>query len=637
MVDQRRWLAIACAAMAAAWSAPARAQDGAASMGELLKNVISGATAAPASPVAPAATQPAEPEDAGEPVPIEKAEVEVTPSGTVTLNVVDLPLSTVLRVLSMETNRNIIATPAVSGTVTASLHNVTFEEALDAILVANDAAYRAVGKFIYVYTQEELAQIVASENPPTTRVFQLNHVPAKEVSEAITPLLSQIGKVTVSPESKSGLASTTEEGGGFNLSTNDYVVVFDRPDRLDAVAELIRKLDVRPRQVLVEATILSAQLDDDNALGVDFTVLGGVDLEMLGASSRAIQEVTLGQLPQARFEKFNSNVSTDFAGNVPDGGVQVGIIKDHVAVFVRALEQVTDTIVLANPKVLALNKQKGQVIVGRRDGYITTTVTETQAIQTVEFLETGTQLIFRPYIGDDGYVRMELHPEDSIGGLNAANLPFEQTTEVTTNVVVKDGQTILIGGLFREVDGDTRSQIPLLGDVPVLGNLFRSRNDALQRQEVIILLTVHVVKDFDAYAKQSWEELQDMERLRVGIRKGMMWFSRERLAQSLYHSALDDYAAGDYGDALWHVRLSLHNNPRLLPAIQLQEKLREQREWSDDGTVTRDFIYQAIMRERGLVEPMYGRPAPPFISPDMLEEGNLDESIPPEEDSDVHG
>src|SRR5690606_22979737 len=97
----------------------------------------------------------------------------------------------------------------------------------------------------------------------------------------------------------------------------------------------------------------------------------------------------------------------------------------------------------------------------------TTTVTQTSSIQNVEFLETGTQLRFRPYIGDDGYVRIEVHPEDSTGGLTAANLPFEQTTEVTTNIIVRDGHTILIGGLFREVTSASRSQVPLVGNVPV--------------------------------------------------------------------------------------------------------------------------------------------------------------------------
>ena len=624
--------------VAAALATPARAQNVPDEVRSMLDKMLSSGEAV--APDEPEADGEADTEEsrAGDPVGLAEAEVEVAANGTVTLNVVELPLNTVLRVLSLETNRNIVATPAVEGTVTASLHNVTFEEALDAILISNQAAYRAVGKFIYVYTQEELAEIIAAENPPESRVFRLNYMPAADVKAAVEPLLSSIGQMAVSTAPESGIAASSDDAGGASLASPDYLVVYDRPENLEAIGAVIAELDVRPQQVLVEATILSAELSDENALGIDFTILGGVDLELMGSTSRAVQDVSVGDLPAARFELFNSSVSTDFTGNVPNGGISIGILKDQVAVFVSALEQVTDTVVIANPKVLALNKQKAQVIVGRRDGYITTTVTETQAIQTVEFLDTGTQLLFRPFIGDDGYVRMELHPEDSVGGLNAANLPMEQTTEVTTNVIVRDGQTILIGGLFREVDQDTRAQVPLLGDIPGLGTLFQSRNDATERQEVIILLTVYVVKDLDAYAQNSMEQYEDVERLRVGLRQGQMWHGRERLAQALYKKALEHYGVGEYEDALWNVRMSLHNNPRFASAIKLQEELRGRREWDDEGTLTRDFIYRAIMKRRGVLAPVFDRPAPPFVAPEAPpSEGGLPEGDSAAEDSDVHG
>jgi len=279
---------------------------------------------------------------------------------------------------------------------------------------------------------------------------------------------------------------------------------------------------------------------------------------------------------------------------------KAGIIKDHVGIFIRALEQITDTSVLANPKVLALNKQIGNIIVGRRDGYITTTVTETQAIQKVEFLETGTQLTFRPFIGTDGYVRMELHPEDSVGGLTAAQLPFEQTTEVTTNVIVRDGHTILIGGLFREVTSESRSQLPFLGDIPHIGDLFRSRSDSLDREEVIILLTVHIVSNDEVYAEESLEYLRGIERTRVGLRRGMMWHGRERLAQSYYRKAVDYFERGDNDRALWNVQMCLHNYPRFLSAIKLKDEIEQTRDWEDDATIGRDFVYQLIRRAKGI-------------------------------------
>src|SRR5262249_51088219 len=160
------------------------------------------------------------------------------------------------------------------------------------------------------------------------------------------------------------------------------------------------------------------------------------------------------------------------------------------------------------------------------------------AIQNVQFLDTGTQLRFRPFIGGDGYVRMEVHPEDSTGGLTAANLPFEQTTEVTTNIIVRDGHTILIGGLFREVTSASKDQIPIAGNLPVAGALFRNTHDNTQREEVIILLTVKIVKDAECTPEAGERLMEDVERYRVGMRQGLRWWGRERLAQAHYHCAL---------------------------------------------------------------------------------------------------
>ncbi|MFH0983259.1 MAG: hypothetical protein V2A79_17205 [Planctomycetota bacterium] len=555
--------------------------------------------------------------------------ISVSHAGTVEMHVAGLPLATVLEILSAQSRRNIVATPKVTGTVTAHLYHVTFEEALDAILAANDAGYRAIGNFIYVYTQEELAALAAAETPPVTRVFPLYYIPAKDAKEIVAPMLSEKGTAVATPEPQRGLSSESEEAGSDNVAQQDYLVVRDRPDVLDRIAKTLREVDIRPTQVLVEATILGVTLDDQNALGVDFTVVGGVDLEVLGSTSTAVTNLNVGALPTNRFEKFNSNVTTDFTEVVPRGGMTVGVIKDHVGVFVRALESITDTVVLANPKVLALNKQKAQVIVGRRDGYLTTTVTETQAIQTVEFLETGTQLVFRPFIADDGFVRMELHPEDSVGTV-VNGLPSERTTEVTTNVIVRDGQTILIGGLFREVSTEGRNQIPLLGDIPVVGTAFQGRSDRTERQEVVILLTVHIVKDHDAYARAGEQARQDIERMRVGLRRHMMWNGRERLAQAHYRKALEHHANGKTDKALWDVRMALYNNPHLVSATELKEEILGRRDWDDEGAATRTFLHRVMLGDQRREEPDYGRPAPPFVSLDALqgprgfEEGELD-------------
>lgn len=549
-------------------------------------------------------------------LPQDGQQITLTDTGRVELHVADLPLSKALQMLSLQGRRNIIASPQVQGTVTANLYGVTFMEALDALLRQNGAGYRRTGNFIYVYTNEELAEMEAvGSGPLKWRVFRLNYLSAKNAKRYITPLLDEDESVTVSPPPSAGVGSDAESGGADSSANQDIVIVRATLSKLREVERLLKEVDLRPLQVLIEATILRAALTDDNSLGIDFSIVGGVDLAELGASSNGLADLQLGALPQDRFERFNSIAQTALSANLPDGGLTIGILKDKVAVFLRALEEVTDTTVLANPKVLALNKQRGQVIVGRRDGFLTTTVTETQAIQSVEFLETGTQLIFRPFISDDGFVRLELHPEDSVGFVNAQGLPSEQTTEVTTNVILRDGETILIGGLFREVTTDARRQVPGIGNLPILGPLFRSRNDTTTREEVIILLTVHIVKDHARYASASLEQLNHVERFRVGLRRGLMWHGRERLAQTYYRKATEQYHEGDAAKAIWYANLALNNNSRMLPAILLKERILQTREWYEDASGGRGFLHRLIARERGDAGILFQRPGPPFQAP----------------------
>lgn len=553
-----------------------------------------------------AASEPAE-DDAAAP------NIHVDKQGRVEMHVRDLGLASVLQMLSMQSQRNIVASKEVSGKVTANLYNVTFDEALTAILDANGAGWREHGNFIYVYTTEEIKQMEAAARQKSMRLFRLRYTTAAEAKELITPLLSPDGKITTTPPAEKGIAGNTDAAGGDNTANEDVLVVIDFPDRIEAIGKMLADIDVRPKQVLIEATILRAQLNEDNALGIDFNLIGGVDFQNVSSvSNPADQNLTIGALPPKDFQKGTAALNTDFAGQVPKGGMTFGIIHNNVAAFVRALEQVTDTNVLANPKVLTLNKQRGEVVVGRRDGYLTTTVTETSAVQNVEFLETGTQLRFRPFIGNDGYVRMEVHPEDSTGGLTAANLPFEQTTEVTTNIIVRDGHTILIGGLFREVTSASRDQVPIAGNIPVAGALFRNTKDNTQREEVIILLTVKIIKDPDCSPADGDGLAQDVERYRVGMRRGLQWWGRERLSQAHYHWAIQHLEHGHMGMAMWDLDLAINNNPKFLAAIKLKEELLDKREWDDEGSAIRDFIAKEISRESMNPTPMYGRPGPPF-------------------------
>ncbi|MCZ6682106.1 MAG: hypothetical protein O7B26_02910 [Planctomycetota bacterium] len=561
--------------------------------------------------------------------PATEPRIEAPPESTVTLvgenrftlHLVDVPLTEALRLLAEPTKRNIVLARDAGGTVNASMYEVDFNQALTAMLTSNGLGYRLDGSIIYVHTLEDLALRAAAQRRIGSRVFTLNYITATVAKNLIEPFLSpDVGKLSSTPPASVGLGGRTgmPDTEGDSDAGPDRIIVTDYEDRLDEYAVLIKALDVRPKQVLIEATILRASLNEQNALGIDFTTVGGIDFAALSSTSPAAQSITTGNTPTNQLSETTFTVRTDLAGSVPNGGFTFGIIKDQIGVFIRALEEITDTEIIANPKILTLNKQVGEVIVGRRDGYITTTFTETQAIQTIEFLETGTVLSFRPFIGDDGMIRMEVHPKDSTGGLTQANLPFEQTTEVTTNIMVRDGHTILIGGLFRDVTTATRGQVPGLGNLPLAGVLFRSTSDNTVREEVIILLTVHIVKDGGDYAASD-ELNEDIERHRAGMRHGLQWLGRERLAQAHYRWAVSHFDRGEVDRALWDARMAIRNSPRHLPAIKLIEKITRNREWDSEASAIRNYVRARIAEENGVEFRPFGRPVPRMPPADSLD------------------
>jgi type IV pilus assembly protein PilQ len=530
------------------------------------------------------------------------AQVAVNPTGTFEIHVQGAELRGVLQLLSTQGRKNIVATKEVTGQVTADLYGVTFEEALQAVLRATGFAYEEKGNFIYVYTQEQYQKIREGERQTEVRAYQLDYITASDAQALIKPAMSKDGEISTTPEAGSGIATSKVEAGGNSYSWSDTLVVRDYAENLDQVAEILKQVDVKPQQVLIEATILRATLTENNALGIDFNVLSGIDFEGLGTTSD-FTGVSAGTAGPSQLGDGLAGFSTDFSAGVPAGGLSVGVITNNVAFFVRALESITDTTVLANPKLLVLNKQRGEVMIGNRDGYLTTTVTETAATQSVQFLETGTRLIVRPYVAKDGYIRMEVHPEDSSGSVTEVGsnvLPSETTTEVTSNVLVRDGRTIVIGGLFRERTSSGRSQVPGIGNVPYLGTLFRRTSDDTVREEIIILLTPHIIRqDEDEATSEAIK--QDVERYRIGQRKGVRWWGRERLAQQHLTWAREELARGNKDKALWNVDQALTLNPRMIEAIRLKERLTNSAYWADENrsSTVRHIVQRMIMQELG--------------------------------------
>ncbi len=528
------------------------------------------------------------------------ADLNVNERGTVELHVQGADLRRVLQLLSTQSRTNIIATKDVQGTVTADLYEVTFTEALEAVL--NSAGFRYVrkGNLITVMTPEEYKALQQAKRKLAVKVFRLHYIKASDAMTLITKALSEDGSASVSPDAEVGITPSGDKTGGNSLAGEDTLVVRDYAENIQAVTQILEGLDVRPPQILIEATVLRASLDEDNHLGVDFNALAGIDFRTLGGTTDVYTNMTTGNLPDAKLDSFSGGTRTNFNTGFDARSFKLGIVYNNIAFFIQALEAITDTTVMGNPKLLIVNKQRGEVLVGNRDGYITTTFTEQTASETVEFLETGTKLVVRPFVGKDGYVRMEIHPEVSTGGISDAGLPFETTTECTTNVIVKDGHTLVIGGLFRESITNTRAQIPLLGNLPYVGAMFRRRDEDTNRQEVIILITPHIIRHppDEAVGQQIKDQVL---RFRMATRQSLMWHGRDRLAQQHMRWARQHLAAGDSQKALWDVNMALSMEPRMVEALLLKERLTKQAIWANESRFSSAswVVEKMILQELG--------------------------------------
>ncbi|MHC4180829.1 MAG: secretin and TonB N-terminal domain-containing protein, partial [Planctomycetota bacterium] len=399
----------------------------------------------------------------------------------------DTDIRDVLDQLAEYGNLNILAGSGVQGKVSATLSGVDVEGALDAILKSTGLVARREGKFIFVGTPADFDTLEQAMDKIGTRVYRPNYVTAAELNTLVTPLLTaDVGFASVSSPANVGIESDDTADGGDNFASGDVVVVRDYEAVLAEIDQVVDEIDVRPMQVAIEAMILGVRLSDGNEFGVNFEFLRNTDHAKLG----------WGRVPENKEALetsetiLNDTVDTATLAAIGglskvllDGGLKFGFLDDNLGVFVNALESMGDTNVIATPRLLVLNKQRAEIHIGGEEGYRgSLSTTETSSTQGVEMLETGTRLRLRPFISSDGMIRMEVHPELSNGEVRAVGndtLPIKTTTQVTTNIMVRDGCTVVIGGLLDEELVTTTTQIPLLGNLPVVGVAFRNKSETI--------------------------------------------------------------------------------------------------------------------------------------------------------------
>jgi type IV pilus assembly protein PilQ len=452
------------------------------------------------------------------------------------------------------------------------MSGVDVYSALTAILRNAGYSWRREGSFIYVGTADDFKAGDLVNQRTATRLYRPNYTTAKELEQLITPLLTpEVGKIKSTSPAEQGIAPDSNAAGGDSYGGGEIVVVQDYESKLAHIDQIVAEVDRRPTQVAIEAMILSVKLSDKNSLGVDFELFRNKQ------NLRLVSGAPLASLAQL---------------NLSDGGLKVGFLDGDVSAFIDALETLGDADIVATPRLTCLNRQRAEILIGSQLGYVSTTQTETATTQSVEFLEVGTQLRIRPFISSDGNIRLEVHPELSTGEVRVEQnftLPDKEVTQVTTNVMVRDGSTVIIGGLIRDELTSTTNQIPLLGNLPLVGPVFRQKTEENERREILVLITPHIVYDSEM-AYRGDKAAREFHQRHMNYADNMSVIGKRYLGRRYFHAAQQAWHAGDQQKALRLIDLSIHFDPLRRAAIELRSDIAAGNHYGDHADVSPERV-----------------------------------------------
>lgn len=376
----------------------------------------------------------------------------------VTISVRDAGIGEVIDMIARQQRVNVLVPAKLSGNISLNLYDVPVEKALAAVANAGGFALEKRGENYFIVAHDEVGRY-ANGNLTELRWFELNYVDGEKVKEMVESYLSRYGKVSF-------------------IANRNLLVVEDRPEFVRRVASLLKAVDKRPRQVMIEAKILEVTLNDDENFGIDWSDLFS---GQGGTGEYGTQGFTAG--PDAAGFFFN-------------------MVTPNVSVALNALRDEGRLHTLSTPKLVALENQEASVVIGDRRGYQVTTTINQVTTESIEFLESGVILRVNVQIDEDERILMSVHPEVSTGTVDANGIPSQTTTEVTTNLLIPSGETVFIGGLIKKSEVDTRRSVPGLNRIPVVRRLFTGTENSQITTETVVLITPVLADD----TRQSWNQ-----------------------------------------------------------------------------------------------------------------------------------
>lgn len=425
------------------------------------------------------------------------------------LNFQDIEVRAVLQLIADFTDLNLVASDTVSGRITLRLENVPWDQALDIVLKAKGLDKRQIGNVLMVAPAQEIANRERQEletrkqleelAPLRTEHIRILYANVRELFELFDVGQGRNGN---SGSSSSGRRSDTatasilsERGSAIIDERTNSVILTDTEDKIEEFKGLIRQIDIPIRQVLIEARIVTASTDFARDLGVQWSA-GLIDADNDGtayAGGNTAQDLA-----------FEDGVLSgdfgvvDLGATGPAGDIAFGYVTDNFLVDLElsALESEGFGEVISQPKVVTGDKQTATI---RSGSEVPFQQASSSGATTTAYREATLRLEVTPQITPDDHIILDLAVnQDAIGevvSFGTGSAPTIDVTEVITQVLVKNGETIVLGGIFQSVETNSTSKVPLLGDIPVVGNLFKRKQRDTEKNELLIFITPRLLEE----------------------------------------------------------------------------------------------------------------------------------------------
>ncbi|MGY0613252.1 type IV pilus secretin PilQ [Luteimonas sp. A501] len=436
----------------------------------------------------------------------------------VTFNFQDVPVRTVLQLIAELSDLNIVASDNVTGNVTLRLINVPWDQALDIVLQAKSLDKRRNGNVVWVAPQSEIAKFeqdianarIALENSAemVTEYIPISYGSAEDIAKLLTDE-SKSSQGGGGGQANSSRGFLSPRGSlSFDRRTNTLLVI-DIPDRVREIQNLVDELDKPVDQVVIESRIVIANESFARDLGARFGVRAAKDRFVSSGSlesNRRLVNSTLeaidGGGDRPTWGTVGQTLNNDFSiSNLNPGSIAFTILGNTIDwdLELQALQQEQRGEVVSNPRVVTSNQREAVIRQGREVGYLTVTGGQSNNVPTVQFKEALLELKVTPTITADGRVFLTLavkkdEIEDYTEITGFGSIPNLAKREVTTAVLIEDGQTVVIGGVYEFSDRNSVSKVPFLGDLPILGNLFKTKGRSKAKAELLIFVTPRVLR-----------------------------------------------------------------------------------------------------------------------------------------------